>query len=167
MFNFYLNQNQSLELYWKWLLHLLWWGNLVKNKNTLIKCRFQLGSSKYNRNKKQKFKQNLLTQWFLGFIATRFFNRHQVFLNFQEKQAVGEFSGRNFNCTSRLHLALLIRNCFDKSSIYPEIQAARILIKNKSSSEICSTPITISNTTTIYNYYVFSFFKLKTEVIID
>ena len=44
---------------------------------------FQLANVKYNKNKKQKLKQKLLTQWFLGFIAILSFDRYQVFQNFQ------------------------------------------------------------------------------------
>ena len=40
-----------------------------------------------------------------------------------------KISGVNFNYTYRLHLALDIRNYFDKNFIYPEVQAARLLIK--------------------------------------
>ena len=42
-------------------------------------------------------------------------------------------SGINFNYTYRLHFVLVSRTYFDKNLIYPEIQAARILIKLKSS----------------------------------
>ena len=77
------NKGFGLELYWKCLFHLLSWRNLVNNKNTLKKCRFQLSNFKYNKNKKQKLQQKLLTQWFSGFNAIRFFNWHHVFLNFQ------------------------------------------------------------------------------------
>ena len=44
-------------------------------------------NSEVQKQNKTKIKrlQRLLTQWFLGFIAINFFNRHQVFLNFQQK----------------------------------------------------------------------------------
>ena len=77
------NKGFGLELYWKCFFHLLSWRNLVNNKNILKKCRFQLSNFKYNKNKKQKLQQKLLTQWFSGFNAIRFFNWHHVFLNFQ------------------------------------------------------------------------------------
>ena len=53
------------------------------NKNTLKKNRFHLGNFKHNKNIKEKLKQKFLIEWFLGFIAIQFFNRHQTFLNFQ------------------------------------------------------------------------------------
>ena len=53
---------------------------------------------------------------------------------------VPKFSSINFNYTYRLHFVLVSRTYFDKNLIYPEIQAARILIKLKSSWQISSTP---------------------------
>ena len=50
-------------------------------------------------------------------------------------------SGKNSNYIYRLHLVLVIRTyfdlCFEKNLIYSEIQAARILMKQKISL-ICS-----------------------------
>ena len=52
------------------------------------------------KTKKTNLKQKLLSQGFFGFIATLFFNRHQVFfLHFHLKQAVRTFSGVNINHT--------------------------------------------------------------------
>ena len=104
-------------------------SSITKKQVSTVRCRFQLGNFKYNKNKKQKSKQNFLTQWILGFIEIHFFNRNQVFLNFQWKKAVRKLSGVNFNYTYRLHLVLVIRISFDKNLIYPETQAARILMK--------------------------------------
>ena len=84
-----------------------------------------------------------------------------------------KLSGTNFNYTYRLHLVLVIRNYFDKNLIYPKVQAARILIKKKSSSQVLNllnmlkTKI-ISNTARNIQILVKSFFflhnfKLKTE----
>ena len=64
------------------------------------------------------------------------FKRHQVFLNLQWKQVMRNFSGINFNCTCKLHLDLLIRIYFGKNLIYPEVQAAEILVKLKSSWQV-------------------------------
>ena len=89
--------------------------------------------STYNKNKKQNLKQKLLTRLFLGFIAIHFLNRHQIFLNFYQKQAVRTLTGINFNYTYMFCLVLVIRTYFDKNLIYQEIQAARILIKQKPS----------------------------------
>ena len=108
LFNFCLKQKQvfGLELYWNYLHHL-------------------------QQKQKTKVKKKILTQWILGFTAIHFFNRNQVFLNFQSKQAVRKLSAVNFNYTYRLHLVLVIRISLDKNLIYPEIQAARILMKQK------------------------------------
>ena len=90
-------------------------------------------------------------------------------------------SGINFNYTYRLHFVLVSRTYFDKNLIYPEIQAARILIKLKSSWQISSTPpspLQLGTKEYCIKYnskytnscYVFSFlhnFKLKPEVIIE
>ena len=53
-------------------------------------------------------------------------------------------SGINFNYTYMFRLVLVIRTYFDKNLIYQEIQAARILIKQKPSWQIywtTSTPL--------------------------
>ena len=42
-----------------------------------------------------------------------------------------KLSGVNFNYTYRLHLVLVIRIYYDKNLIYPEIQASRMLMKQK------------------------------------
>ena len=48
---------------------------------------------------------------------------------FSKKKAVRKLSGIKFNYIYRLHLILVIRIYFDKSLLYPEIEAARTLIK--------------------------------------
>ena len=88
-----------------------------------------------------------------------------------------KFIGISFNYTYRLHLVLVIRIYFDKKLIYPEIGAAQILVKKKSSSQV-SNLLNMLNT----KYYIkcsskyinprdFLFFlhdfKLNTEVSIE
>ena len=84
-FNFYLQQKQRF-LIWSFteMTSIISFheGILSVTKSTK-KCRFQPGNFKYNKNKKQRLKQNLLTQSILGFTAKHFFSRNQVFLNFQ------------------------------------------------------------------------------------
>ena len=44
--------------------------------------------------------------------------------------------GINFNYTNRLHLVLVIRIYFDKDLNYPKVQVARILLKERLSSQV-------------------------------
>ena len=74
----------SLDPYWKLFLHLLSWGNMKLTK----KCRFKPGNFKYNKNKKAEVKSKTVDSTFFGIFCNTDFSRHQVLLNFQEKQAV-------------------------------------------------------------------------------
>ena len=62
LFNFYPKQKKSLSVH-----SLTIYASFISfhegdSTNTLKKCRVQLGNFKYNKNKKEKLKQNLLTQ---------------------------------------------------------------------------------------------------------
>ena len=67
----------------------------------------------YSLNKETSNKNCRLND-FRGFIAIHIFKRHQVLLNFYQKQAIRNFS----DCFTRLPLILVIRIYFDKSLIY-------------------------------------------------
>ena len=64
---------------------------------------FVIKQSKY-WSAEPKWNWNKETSCFSGFIAIHFAERHQVFLNFQWKQAMRKLSGINFNYTNRRHL---------------------------------------------------------------
>ena len=113
-----------------------------------------------------------------GIHCNTFFQQKSSFPKFSVKQAVRKLSGVNFNYTYRLHLVLVIRIYVDKNLICPEIQAARILMKQKIIF-ICSQFTEYVHHQVLYQIqhqiyttfcYLLSFLhnlKLKTELIID
>ena len=50
----------------------------------------------------------------------------------RDQQAMRKVIGITFSYTYKFHPVLVIRTYFEKSLIYPEVQASRILVKSKS-----------------------------------
>ena len=50
----------------------------------------------------------------------------------RDQQAMRKVIGIKFSYTYKFHPVLVIRTYFEKSLIYPEVQASRILVKSKS-----------------------------------
>ena len=50
----------------------------------------------------------------------------------RDQQAMRKVIGITFSYTYKFHPVLVIKTYFEKSLIYPEVQASRILVKSKS-----------------------------------
>ena len=96
--------------------------NIHYNKNTKVQ--------KQNETDLKKLKTKVCDSVISGSIAIHFSNRHQIFLNFQEKQTMTKLSGIRFHNTNRLHIVLVITIYLDKTWITLKyIQVARLLVK--------------------------------------
>ena len=82
---------------------------------------------KQNETKIKKLQTKVADSVIFGIHCNIFFNRHQVFLNLQYRQAMRKLSSINFNYTNRLHLVLVVRAYFDKNLNNRRVLAARIL----------------------------------------
>ena len=128
--------------------------------------------------KRKNLKQKLLTKLLSGFTAIYFFNRHQIFLNFQLKQAVRKLSGNKLqvhlhasSCSSNQNLLWQKFDLSGSTSNKNPDQIKIILISSQFTEYVQHTIFFIKYSSKYRNScYPFSFFhnfKLKTEVNID
>ena len=92
LLNFYLLQKQRFSV-WSFAeitSFIFFHEEILSIANNTKKCWFQLGNFKYNKNKTQKLKQNLLTQWILWFTAIHFFNGNQAVRKTSSKNKLWE-----------------------------------------------------------------------------